>query len=363
MSNSFNLPYQCPPLNYSGVTIQVANPTMNATPFALPYMSQQQYCCPNHVTNPLGAQPQFSNTLTQPTYTPTTILPATVAQPSATLQEQHQPQLIPQASIPVQAPAYPAQYYLNNYNYVQDTQKPTADIVQAKSNTEANLPLNNNQSIKKDKISNNEPENVNNNSDNNNKQDAKFKPTDEIQDNDLNNINEMQNLPEDKDLTTSKEIIDSLDARAEEIKEQEKNAKKTKVVALTNEYIMSLENYLNNPNSDIRLMASKEVLTRLDEDRTRFDDAALNALLNKMLQDPDKLVRIAALSALSSQLASGNDFTVQLLHQIQQNPNSDKEDVLQVADILLKMSTQTEEKSEIIPQTNINPEPQVKQGA
>jgi HEAT repeat protein len=83
-------------------------------------------------------------------------------------------------------------------------------------------------------------------------------------------------------------------------------------------------------------MASKEILTRFDEDRTRFDDAALNALLNKMLQDPEKLVRLAALSALSSQLASGNDFTVQLLHQIQQNPNSDKEDVLRLCNYLVE---------------------------
>ena len=105
---------------------------------------------------------------------------------------------------------------------------------------------------------------------------------------------------------------------------------------------MSLENYLNNPNSEIRLMAAKEILTRLDEDKNRYDDAALNALLNKMLQDPEKLVRIAALSAFSSQLASGNDYTVQLLTKIQNNPNADKEDVLQAADGLLKMSSRTE---------------------
>ena len=128
------------------------------------------------------------------------------------------------------------------------------------------------------------------------------------------------------------------------IKELEKNGKKTRVVALTNEYIMSLENYLNNPNTEIRLMASKEVLTRLDEDKSRYDDAALNALLNKMLQDPEKLIRIAALSAFSSQLASGNDYTETLLKQIQQNPNADKEDVLEASEILLKRSASTEIK-------------------
>ena len=127
-------------------------------------------------------------------------------------------------------------------------------------------------------------------------------------------------------------------------KNLEKNGKKVRVVALTNEYIMSLENYLNNPNKEIRLMASKEILTRLDEDKERYDDAALNALLNKMLQDPSKLVRIAALSAFASQLASGNDYTIELLQKIQNDPNADKDDVVQAANILLMMSASTELK-------------------
>ena len=146
-------------------------------------------------------------------------------------------------------------------------------------------------------------------------------------------------------MTRSKTIIGDLDEREAEIEEEKKNTKETKIVALTDEYIKSLENYLNNPNDEIRLMASKEVLTRLDEDKDRYNDAALNALLNKMMQDPNKLVRIASLSACASQLASGNDYTVQLLHNIQSNPNSDKEDVLQAADILLKMSAGVEVKN------------------
>jgi hypothetical protein len=91
-------------------------------------------------------------------------------------------------------------------------------------------------------------------------------------------------------------------------------------------------------------MASKEILTRLDEDKERYDDAALNALLNKMLQDPEKSVRILALSAFASQLASGNDYTVKLLNDIQNNPSADKEDVITAANILLKMSATTEVK-------------------
>lgn len=144
------------------------------------------------------------------------------------------------------------------------------------------------------------------------------------------------------DTGVSKAIINEINTLQEEQKELEKEGKQTKIVALTNEYIMSLENYLNNPNTDIRLMASKEILTRFDEDRSRYNDAALNALINKMLQDPNKLVRIAAMSALSSELASGNDYTVELLNKIQQNPDSDPQDVLEASQILLKRASSTE---------------------
>lgn len=147
-----------------------------------------------------------------------------------------------------------------------------------------------------------------------------------------------------EDMTKSSDIIEDLDRRVADAEEEKKNKAQQDIVPLTDEYIKSLENYLDNPNDEIRLMASKEVLTRLDEDKDRYDDAALNALLNKMLQDPSKLIRIAALSAFASQLASGNDYTVNLLHNIQQNPNADKEDILQAADILLKMSAGKEVK-------------------
>ena len=156
------------------------------------------------------------------------------------------------------------------------------------------------------------------------------------------------------DMSTSKEIIADLNDREAKLQEEKKNSKETKIVALTDEYIKSLENYLNNPNDELRLMASKEILTRLDEDKDRYNDAALNALLNKMLQDPSKTVRVAALSAFASQLASGNDYTVKLLRDIQANPNSDKEDVLQAADILLKMSAGVEVKNIPNPQTKEN---------
>ena len=220
--------------------------------------------------------------------------------------------------------AYPAGYYINNYNIQSPDTKTNPELRQDNNSNRNNAEINN--------LSN--PDNYT----------------------DVRNINpEVANQYKDyadslgkqepEDMTASTNIISDLDERNAEIREANKNTKETKVFALTDEYIKSLENYLDNPNDELRLMASKEVLTRLDEDKNRYDDAALNALLNKMLQDPSKLVRLAALSAFASQLANGNDYTVQLLQNIQTNPNGDKEDALQAADILLKMSAGVEVKN------------------
>ncbi len=259
--------------NYSGVTIQIANPAVYAGGGGMDrvnsYGVSQPQICPNNNYYP---QPQNA--------------PAVYAQQEA-------------------LPSYPPQYYLNNYNYQNNG-------TDARKNKEAS------------------PENglaaAQTDSENAVKQ---YEP----------------DIEEPQDFSKSKAVIDDLDARAAAEAEEKKNSKQKRVVALTDEYIKSLENYLNNPNDEIRLMASKEILTRLDEDKDRYNDAALNALLNKMLQDPSKLIRVAALSAFASQLASGNDYTITLLHNIQQNPSADKEDVLQAADILLKMSAGTEVKN------------------
>ena len=259
--------------NYSGVTIQIANPAVYAGGGGMDrvnsYGVSQPQICPNNNYYP---QPQNA--------------PAVDTQQEA-------------------IPSYPPQYYLNNYNYQNNG-------TDARKNKEASAE-NGLAAVRTD-------------AENAVKQ---YEP----------------DIEEPQDFSKSKAVIDDLDARAAAEAEEKKNSKQKRVVALTDEYIKSLENYLNNPNDEIRLMASKEILTRLDEDKDRYNDAALNALLNKMLQDPSKLIRVAALSAFASQLASGNDYTITLLHNIQQNPSADKEDVLQAADILLKMSAGTEVKN------------------
>jgi len=250
--------------NYSGVTIQIANPAVYAGGGGIDrvnsYGVSQPQICPNNNYYP---QPQNA--------------PAVYTQQEA-------------------LPSYPPQYYLNNYNYQNNG-------TDARKNKEASAE-NGLAAVRTD-------------AENAVKQ---YEP----------------DIEEPQDFSKSKAVIDDLDARAAAEAEEKKNSKQKRVVALTDEYIKSLENYL---------MASKEILTRLDEDKDRYNDAALNALLNKMLQDPSKLIRVAALSAFASQLASGNDYTITLLHNIQQNPSADKEDVLQAADILLKMSAGTEVKN------------------
>ena len=124
----------------------------------------------------------------------------------------------------------------------------------------------------------------------------------------------------------------------------EKKTEKREIVQLTDDYIRNLENYLNSQDKEVRLMGAKEVVARLEEDHSRKDDKALNALINKMLQDPSTPVRILAMSALNSRVASGDAFTINLLQQMQNSQSGYGQDAIQASEILLKMSGQKVEK-------------------
>ena len=305
MTNSVSYPYQQIPTNYSGVTIHVNNPSVTSLPngclvnpgvnnnqgvnnFQSPCITPNAGYAPNsYQSNPIYA-PQYINPVgVNPTgvnplgVNPTGVNP-TVVQPAVNSNSNNQP-VVPATQYsmvnPQQVPqGYPPEYYMNNYNYMQGQAIPNNNVVEDQS----------------------------------------------------------------ENMDKSKEIIADIDSRIAAKQDIEKNGKQKLVVNLTDQSIMYLENYLNNPNTEIKRMATKEILTRLDEDKTRYDDAALNALVNKMLQDPDDVVRIGAMSALSSGLASGNDFTVQILQNVQNNPRSSKEDVVEAAKILLMMSTDSE---------------------
>lgn len=132
--------------------------------------------------------------------------------------------------------------------------------------------------------------------------------------------------------------------QAQQNTESGKKMEKRQIVQLTDEYIKNVEGYLNNQNKQVRLMGAKEVLARLQEDKTRKDDPALNALVNKMLQDPYQPVKFIAMAAIQSGDATGNDTSVRLLKGIQQQKSVYGEDSLKASNVLLKMSSQKTEK-------------------
>ena len=338
-----------PQPNYSGVTIQISNPAVNVgtTQGCIPQNNCQ---CSGYTTSPAinyytqpennfnyPQNPQYAG-VNNPVVQNSTpkVQPGSIqnierqgftqqVQPNGVMTEgQYQPQPYPYA--------YPPQYYLNNYNYQTNGNGSPLEINGTNGSTDKS-----NQEVSQKNISPENAECVENS-----QQVNSFNPKTLHQ---YAGFAEQNKQNQEQDMTISQGIIDELNEREQKIQEEKNNTKEKRVVALTDEYIKSLENYLNNPNDEIRLMASKEILTRLDEDKDRYNDKALNALLNKMLQDPSKLIRISALSAFGSQLASGNDYTVKLLQNIQSNPSADKEDVLQAADILLKMSAGTEVKN------------------
>lgn len=133
-------------------------------------------------------------------------------------------------------------------------------------------------------------------------------------------------------------------AKPEEASAEKKKTEKRNIVVLTDDYIRNLENYLNSQDKAIRLSAAKEVFARLEEDDSRKDDKALNALINKMLQDPSDDIRFLALTALDSRLVSGDSYTVGVLKKMQASDKGFGQDAIDASNILLKMSAQTAEK-------------------
>ena len=119
----------------------------------------------------------------------------------------------------------------------------------------------------------------------------------------------------------------------------DKKEKTKKVTPLTDEYVKSLENYMNNNNPKVRLIGAKELMERFKEDENRKDNPSLMPLLNKALRDTSPAVRFLGLTTLQLGYAVGNDETVTILKEIQaQNQDKIGEDSLLASEILLNMS-------------------------
>jgi len=121
-------------------------------------------------------------------------------------------------------------------------------------------------------------------------------------------------------------------------KEEKKDDKKKQIVPLTDAYIKTLENYLNNQNADVRLMGAKELLNRFKEDESRKGDIALTNLLNKCLRDPSQSVRLLGLATLEAGYAYGDDLTVKILKDMQSKDTAYNQDALTASQVLLKMA-------------------------
>ena len=135
----------------------------------------------------------------------------------------------------------------------------------------------------------------------------------------------------------------------QEKKEPEKKEETKEKIPLTDDYIKSLENYLNSQDPKIRLMAAKDVLERFKEDSARKNDAALTALLNKILQDPNSAVRFLGLTTLDAGYAKGDKLTIDLLNSIKNDTQSEYgEDSRLASQILLRLSAG--DKVKFVPQ-------------
>ena len=144
----------------------------------------------------------------------------------------------------------------------------------------------------------------------------------------------IQSMQVKNELTLPKELLTAIEKMVENNTSATKTDKAK--VELTDRYVMNLESYLNSQDKKLRLMAAKDVVSRLQEDETRRENPALIALTNKMLQDPNLAVRSLSLAALEANLVSGDDFTTKLLTNMSKVKNSEEADI--ATKILLRMS-------------------------
>lgn len=129
-------------------------------------------------------------------------------------------------------------------------------------------------------------------------------------------------------------------ASNDEVKEKETKTKTKEVTLLTDEYIKTLENYLRNENKDIRKQGMDMLSKCFREDKSRYDDEALNNLLNLALQDIEPGIRILAMCVLDTKDAKGDDLTYDILTQLQNSTAYGGEEAKMAAKILLEFNTQ-----------------------
>jgi len=117
---------------------------------------------------------------------------------------------------------------------------------------------------------------------------------------------------------------------------------KKRIIRLTDDYIKGLEQQLNDEDPEMREYAASEIIKRLEEDKTRYNDKAMNALVNKMVLDPfSHKVRGRGLMALENNMVSGDENTRQILQWIQEDPNLLDRDRTSIQKIMLQLDADT----------------------
>ena len=159
----------------------------------------------------------------------------------------------------------------------------------------------------------------------------------------------MQTPPQKKETETPLAAA-QLDKKADE-KAEKQPTKQKEVVLLTDEYIKTLESYLDSQDPKVRTLGVKELLNRFKEDETRKSDIGLTALLNKALQDPKDAIRFTAMAILNSGYATGDELTNKILTNIQAGNSGYGDDSLVASEVKLKNAG----KKVYIPDTDHQP--------
>lgn len=115
-----------------------------------------------------------------------------------------------------------------------------------------------------------------------------------------------------------------------------KDAKKD-LVEITDEYVKSVENYLRSPDEEIRKMGIVELIKRFEEDSSRYDHPALNALLNIALQDPTAHNRLLAMSPIATESAHGDANTAKILDGLTKSTDLRGQEAKMAQESLLKV--------------------------
>jgi hypothetical protein len=136
--------------------------------------------------------------------------------------------------------------------------------------------------------------------------------------------------------------VDKKQEQNPETKEDKPQIPETKSSPVTNEYIMTLENFLNSPDKSIRKQGLTKVIEKAkqqtnDGQQPGADvDQWIKNLMNKALQDPDPGIRTLAFGLFN--YTNGDQLTLSILNKYMSSSSSFGTDADNARTTLLRMS-------------------------